>query len=326
MNGHIYLSGEELEALEGLPHMVFRLYVALKKYADYATGIVGQRRRISWSLLCQELYVEQFQGFEDSGTPTRQRVARAMEWLKKKDLVQDIGSKQRGEPIVFKLVLAQTPSQAPKKPVQNPCRTRTGYPEQEESDVYPADSISCKDQPEKPVQNPCRPKRKKPSGINNQYSILLPIGNIDPVSNNHGSLGNKHLSSFASPSAQPLPVAEQVRMVFVHWQKTMNCPKAKLDNKRKTRIEWGLKTYDLDSCIAAIDGCARSKWHMGQNDRGLKYNDITLIFRDSEKFERFLAMNHSENKTENGISNTLSRWMGKEPIDGVVLNRAVGEK
>ncbi|AIA55788.1 hypothetical protein Acaty_c1929 [Acidithiobacillus caldus ATCC 51756] len=115
-------------------------------------------------------------------------------------------------------------------------------------------------------------------------------------------------------------------MVFVHWQKTMNCPKAKLDNKRKTRIEWGLKTYDLDSCIAAIDGCARSKWHMGQNDRGLKYNDITLIFRDSEKFERFLAMNHSENKTENGISNTLSRWMGKEPIDGVVLNRAVGEK
>ncbi|MBU2729813.1 hypothetical protein [Acidithiobacillus caldus] len=326
MNAHIYLSGEELQALEGMPHIVFRLYLCLKQFMDFKTGIVGASQRISWMTLRTMLYVQEHQGFEETGTPSLGKVRRAMEWLKRQGLVEDIGSKKRGEAIVFKLSLAPTDFSVQNKPGKNPARTRQGNPEQSKFDENPDNSMSNETSAKKHGKNPASKKSKNPADINNQYSILLPIGNIDPVSNNHGSLGNKHLSSFASPSAQPLPVAEQVRMVFVHWQKTMNCPKAKLDNKRKTRIEWGLKTYDLDSCIAAIDGCARSKWHMGQNDRGLKYNDITLIFRDSEKFERFLAMNHSENKTENGISNTLSRWMGKEPIDGVVLNRAVGEK
>lgn len=326
MNSHVYLSGEELQALEGMPHIVFRLYLCLKQFMDFKTGVVGASQRISWMTLRTMLYVQEHQGFEETGTPSLGKVRRAMEWLKRQGLVEDIGSKKRGEAIVFKLSLAPTDFSVQNKPGKNPARTRQGNPEQPDFEENLDDSITSDSHAKKPGKNPASKKSKNPADINNQYSILLPLSNTDTVSNNHASLGNKHLSSFASPSAQPLPVAEQVRRVFVHWQKTMNCPKAKLDDKRKTRIEWGLKTYDLDSCIAAIDGCAQSKWHMGQNDRGLKYNDITLIFRDSEKFERFLAMNHSENKTESGISNTLSRWMGKEPIDGVVLNRAVGEK
>lgn len=162
MNTHLYLSSEELEALAGLPHFVFRLYIALKMHADFASGIVGQKRRISWSLLCQELYVEQHQGFDDVGSPTRQRVARAMEWLKKQELVQDLGSKKRGEAIVFKLLLARTASSVQNKPVQNPCRTRAAYPEQDEMPEYAKESRTNAQKKRKTRPEPVQIKIKKP--------------------------------------------------------------------------------------------------------------------------------------------------------------------
>jgi hypothetical protein len=40
----------------------------------------------------------------------------------------------------------------------------------------------------------------------------------------------------------------------------------------------------------AISGCAMSDWHMGDNPRGKKYDDIELILRDSAHIERFATM------------------------------------
>jgi len=321
MNGFLFLTAEEMESLEGLPYFVFCLYIALKRHVDYATGIVGQRKRISWSLLSQELFVEQHQGFEDSGSPSRFRVTRAMEWLKKRGLVEDIGSKRLGEPIVFKLLLSQAPSSVQNKPAQNPHRTRTGYPAQEDSADFVKDTDSCETDDKKPALNPHRQKPKNPHDINSQLSVLPTDINNLPI---EPPVVTIHTSKSASPSAPPPALAEQVRVVFAHWQKVMGSPTSRLDRTRKTRIEWALKTYDLESCIAAIDGCALSEWHMGKNERGQKYNDITLIFRNAEKFERFLANRQQPKPKSNATTETLQRWMGNEPIEGVIIHHAAG--
>jgi hypothetical protein len=69
-------------------------------------------------------------------------------------------------------------------------------------------------------------------------------------------------------------------------------PGAKLAPKRVKLIERALADYGLAACLAAVDGCARSDWHMARHpqNRVTFYNSIELIFRDSEKIERFIAI------------------------------------
>ena len=45
--------------------------------------------------------------------------------------------------------------------------------------------------------------------------------------------------------------------------------------------------YELDYILKAIDGCSKSSYHMGQNDKGTKYNNLSLICRDGDKLEQF---------------------------------------
>lgn len=78
--------------------------------------------------------------------------------------------------------------------------------------------------------------------------------------------------------------------VFEHWVMRMNKQpgRCKLNAKRKTVINKMLKEgYTVDDMIGAIDGCARSKYHMGDNNNGTVYNSLELIFRDGEKLEQF---------------------------------------
>lgn len=302
-SSYVFISGEELEALEGLPHIVFRLYISLKQHMDFQTGIVGHHRRISWMTLRTMLRVEEFQGFEDTGTPTRGRVTRAMEWLKKRGLVQDLGSKQRGEAIIFKLVLAPLDQSAKNKPGQNPDRTRTGYPEQVKTKEHPVKSSIYTKNKKEPGQNPDSGKPKNPDDTTNQYStgdINIPLIKTD----------------MSNGTSNPAPSA-QVERVFAHWQSVMKKPLAKLDAKRKSRIEWALKTYGLTSSLEAIDGCQRSEWHMGGNDRHREFNDISLIFRDAEHTERFLTK-------PTGRKSGIKEWLAEDQcIEGEVITMKI---
>lgn len=78
-----------------------------------------------------------------------------------------------------------------------------------------------------------------------------------------------------------------VNRVFDHWRTVMGHPHAKLDTKRRTRIQWAIKNYPIETVLAAIDGCKASPFHMGANDRGQIYDDLTLILRDATKLEMF---------------------------------------
>lgn len=59
------INDEEREALRGLPMLAREIYVfALRPFMDFATGIVGERRGISWKSIAEELYVEPHQGIK----------------------------------------------------------------------------------------------------------------------------------------------------------------------------------------------------------------------------------------------------------------------
>lgn len=81
-----------------------------------------------------------------------------------------------------------------------------------------------------------------------------------------------------------------VVQLFQHWQRVHGHPTAKLDAKRRRAIERALKSHGADVVRAAIDGCAKSAFHKGQNDRGQVYDDLTLILRDASKIEGFASL------------------------------------
>lgn len=82
-----------------------------------------------------------------------------------------------------------------------------------------------------------------------------------------------------------------VRQVFDHWRKTMDHPRSKLDSNRRNKIAARLKDgFTVEELIAAIDGCSRSEFHMGDNDQKKKYDDIALICRDASKVEFFMSV------------------------------------
>lgn len=84
--------------------------------------------------------------------------------------------------------------------------------------------------------------------------------------------------------------SEEVQELFDYWvtvHKGDSKRKPLLDIKRRKLLAIALYDYDMEYCKQAIDGCANSHFHMGQNNRAKIYNSLELIFRDSSTIERF---------------------------------------
>jgi hypothetical protein len=96
-----------------------------------------------------------------------------------------------------------------------------------------------------------------------------------------------------TPKTSTVPISE-IEEVFNHWVATFRStgrgPVPVLSDKRKSKIGKAIKDYDVKTCLEAISGCALSDWHMGENPRGKKYDDIELILRDSAHIERFATI------------------------------------
>lgn len=80
--------------------------------------------------------------------------------------------------------------------------------------------------------------------------------------------------------------------VFDHWVVMMgrNPRRTVLGPERRRALRRALELYDVDTLMLAIEGCACSAWHAGENDRGTAYNDIELIVRNERNVERFAEM------------------------------------
>lgn len=97
------INDDEREALRGLPMLAREIYVfGLRPFMDYATGVVGIKRGVSWKSIAEELYVEPHQGIK-GGEPTEKELRRALVWLQKVGLLSPNRADRK---LVFELLLA----------------------------------------------------------------------------------------------------------------------------------------------------------------------------------------------------------------------------
>lgn len=97
------INEDEREALRGLPMLAREIYVfGLRPFMDYASGVVGVKRGVSWKSIAEELYVEPHQGIK-GGEPTEKELRRALTWLQKAGLLSPNQAERR---LVFELQLA----------------------------------------------------------------------------------------------------------------------------------------------------------------------------------------------------------------------------
>lgn len=90
-----------------------------------------------------------------------------------------------------------------------------------------------------------------------------------------------------------VPTSDPVEIVFNLWVETMRADRKvqpALTKLRRRKINWAVETYGLDTCLAAVRGCANSDFHMGRNSQRQEYNDIELIFRDAQRIEKFAEL------------------------------------
>ena len=106
------INEDEREALRGLPMLAREIYVfGLRPFMDYASGVVGVKRGVSWKSIAEELYVEPHQGIK-GGEPTEKELRRALTWLQKVGL---LGPNQADRRLVFELLLASRDQSVRKK-------------------------------------------------------------------------------------------------------------------------------------------------------------------------------------------------------------------
>ncbi len=87
---------------------------------------------------------------------------------------------------------------------------------------------------------------------------------------------------------------QQVTALFDYWRTIHQHPNAQLDTKRHRVIAKALQQgYSPTQCQQAILGCRLSPFHQGDNPRGQCYDHLSLIFRDAEHIERFIALSQS---------------------------------
>ena len=71
-----------------------------------------------------------------------------------------------------------------------------------------------------------------------------------------------------------------------------------MDTKRKKLIVKALADYTVGEVVAAVTGWEHSPHHRGENERGTKYSDLSLLLRNPENIERFRDLHPSAGSPE----------------------------
>lgn len=141
--------------------------------------------------------------------------------------------------------------------------------------------------PSQDASKDAAPSRPVPSRTEEERNTSSPANDAAQVETKPLALGETETGAGAPASACAGGVVVEL---FRHWQRVHAHPQAKLDAKRRRAIERAVKSHGADVVRAAIDGCAKSAFHKGQNDRAAVYDDLTLILRDASKIEAFAAL------------------------------------
>ena len=179
-------------------------------------------------------------------------------------------------------------------------------------------------QPDPGVTERVRKHREKRSETAEKRTVTVTsVGNADgtvPDGTVPDVTGQEEpLSSSAKPKPDGL---DEVREVFAHWQEVLHHPKAILDSKRKSKIRARLKAgHTVEDLKQAIDGCASSPHHMGDNDRGKDgqgkvFDSVALIFASSDDVDRFKGyLDTKPRKPSNGKNQPYLEDNGAEEME-----------
>jgi hypothetical protein len=115
----LYITTDELDRLYGVPHLVFRLYLALLQRRDFITGLVGARSpHISWQALREMTEVESHPGIARDAA-SKNQLRRAAAWLERRGLVE-MRSNPNQWHLIFFLPMARRGFFVSKKADTNP--------------------------------------------------------------------------------------------------------------------------------------------------------------------------------------------------------------
>jgi hypothetical protein len=104
--------------------------------------------------------------------------------------------------------------------------------------------------------------------------------------------GNKNTDMFGGGEDTPRQAlgADHAEHLFEVWKMEFDHPRAKLDDKRKKKIQAALKLqYTVADLEKAIRGYKHSPHHMGKNDSLTVYDDIELFLRDAKHIDAGIA-------------------------------------
>lgn len=103
-------------------------------------------------------------------------------------------------------------------------------------------------------------------------------------------------------------------VVFNHWKTVLNHPRAILDKKRKKVIEDRLRDgFTVEDLLQVPLGVKNSPWHMGDNPRNIVYDSITLIYRDADQVEKFMASSKKKPIIPKTVTCQFCDWYAKDP-------------
>jgi len=102
--------------------------------------------------------------------------------------------------------------------------------------------------------------------------------------------------------------AQGLRSLFGFWQQKMMLKNARFTPGRRKVLAARLADgYTVGQLRRAIAACSASEWHCGKNDRNMPYNDLTLICRNGEQVEKFLALADSYGAPESDDNPEIRR-------------------
>ena len=85
--------------------------------------------------------------------------------------------------------------------------------------------------------------------------------------------------------------SEVIEAVFDYWRTILAHPRARLDAKRAAAIGAMLDCgYEENDLKLAVYGCKYSPFHQGANERNTMYDAVTLIFRNADNVDKFIAI------------------------------------
>lgn len=116
------------------------------------------------------------------------------------------------------------------------------------------------------------------------------MSRADPLSDSDANTNADSNKEEETDSSASPPAPKPAQVVFDHWRSTWNHPDAKLDDKRRKRIDARLKDFTPEQLCDAISGFKNSPFHAGSNADGKVFDGIQTLLRDTAQVEEGLRL------------------------------------